>query len=770
MNASAAVHAPRFAGAARAAVVMALVGLLFGCAEQRVRDESRQLIAAGDYERAVRVLEAGLKDAPESPLLRGGLIQARAEAVARIVSVAAEQRSAGKLDEAQKLLQRAQGLDPQNERLDALLRDLDTERRQSGALAEAEQWLAKKRPDVALRTVEQALKDNPRHGGLLALQRRLELDQRQSVLKTSQAALAETRPISLDFRDASLRTVLDVVSRNSGVNFVLDKDIRPDTRITVYLRQARVEDALDLIVSTNQLAKKVMDAHTIVVYPNTPEKQREYQEQIVRVFYLASAEAKGAATFLKSMLKLREPFVDERSNMLALRESPENIQLAERLIALYDAGEPEVLLEVEVMEVSATRLTELGVKYPDSFSLTPLAPSGASGLTVSNLNHLGWDRVGVGVSGLLINLKREVGDFKTLANPKIRARNKEKAKVMIGDKIPVITTTTAQAGFVSDSVNYLDVGIKLDVEPTVYADDEVAIKIALEVSSLGTAVKTSSGTLAYQIGTRNASTLLRLHDGETQLLAGLISRDDRTSSSRVPGVGDLPVLGRLFSSQQDNSQRTELVLAITPRILRNIRRPDANESELWVGTEAVPKLRPVGGLRAVAETGAAAPAAGTAPAVPATAAQLSAEPPKQEAPAAAVRLAWSGPADAKVGQDVELQLLLNSTAALRGLPVELGFSVDKLQLLDVTEGDYFKRDGSPTSFSKSGEGQGGKVNAGVLRNQATGASGDGTVLRLRFKTLAPGTGEVRLQGVQPIALGAPGPAPQLPAPWTLQIR
>jgi general secretion pathway protein D len=772
-RATALAHAPL---AQAVALTLVLAFALVGCAEQRIRTESQQAVAAGDYEHAVQVLEQGVKDNPESTLLRSGLIQARTDALARIVSSAATLRAAGKYDDAERELKRAQALDPKNERLSDLLADLATEKRQQAALAEAEAWIAKKRPDLALRTAEQALKDNPRHAGLLALQRRLEIDQRQAQLRAQQTALAETRPISLDFRDASLRTVLDLVSRNSGISFILDKDIRPDTRVTLYLRQAKVEDALDLIVSTNQLAKKVMDARTIVVYPNTPEKQREYQEQIVRVFYLASAEAKGAAAFLKSMLKIREPFVDERSNMLALRDSQENIQLAERLVALYDAGDPEVLLEVEVMEISATRLTELGVKFPDSFSLTPLPPSGASDLTVSNLNHLGWDRVGVGIAGLLVNFKREVGDFTTLANPKIRVRNKEKAKVLIGDKIPVITTTSSQSGFVSDSVNYLDVGLKLDVEPTVFADDEVAIKIALEVSSLGTAVKTSSGTLAYQIGTRNAATLLRLHDGETQLLAGLISRDDRTNSSRIPGVGDLPVLGRLFSNQQDNSQRTELVLALTPRILRNVRRPDANETELWVGTEAAPKLRPVGGLRALTEPNDAAPAAqkpipdNSAPAAAGAAAPAPGASPDAAQPPQGAQLKWLGPTDAKPGDTVELKLAINSPTPLRGLPMELAFSKDKLQLLDASEAEFFKQDSAPTSFSKSGDGKDGKLNAGVLRNQATGVSGQGNVLTLRFKALAAGTGEVRVVTAQPIALGAGAPPPVLPQPWTLQIH
>jgi general secretion pathway protein D len=473
------------------------------------------------------------------------------------------------------------------------------------------------------------------------------------------------------------------------------------------------------------------------------------------------------------MLKIRDPFVDERSNMLALRESQENIQLAERLVALYDAGEPEALLEVEVMEVSATRLTELGIKYPDSLSLTALPLSGGGQLTVSNLNHLGWDRVGVGISGLLVNFKREVGDFTTLANPKIRVRNKEKAKILVGDKIPVITSTTGQAGFVSDSVSYLDVGLKLDVEPAIYPDDEVAIRVSMEVSSLGSAVKTSSGTLAYQIGTRNANTLLRLHDGETQLLAGLISRDERTSSSRIPGIGDLPMLGRLFGTTQDNGQRTELVLAITPRILRNIRRPDANETEIWVGTESVPKLRPVGGLRAVAEATVAGPQSGAAAAGPQAAAAPSAPAPAVLPPPAAqgpTSLQWVGPNEAKLGDTVELKLVLNTQAPIRGMPVEIAFSKERLQLVDISESDFFRQDGAPTSFSKSGDGKDGRVNVGVLRNQATGLTGQGGVVTLRFKTLALGTGEVSIVNAQPIALGGSAAPAKLPVPWTVQIR
>lgn len=738
--------------------------LLAGCAEQIIRRDSQDALARGDYEAAVRQLEQGLRDHPESTPLRSSLLLARTEAMTQWLARVASLRAQGQVDEAEALLRRARDLDPGNARVRALAADVETARRQDAVLAELAPQAGSVPAEPLLRRVADALKDNPRHIGLLALQRRLELEQRQAAPQGFDLALAETRPITLDFRDASLRMVLDVVSRHSGINFVIDKDVRPETRITVLLRQARVEDVLDLIVGTGQLAKKVVDPQTIVVYPDTAEKRRLYQDQVVRIFHLASADAKGAAGFLRAMLGLREPFVDERSNMLALRESPENIRLAERLIALYDTGEPEVLLEVEVLEVSSTRLTALGIKFPDTFSLSPLAPPGASGLTLGNLQDLGRDRVAVGVAGLLIDLRREVGDFTTLANPSIRVRNKQQAKILVGDKIPVVTTTTGTGGFVSDSVSYLDVGLKLDVEPAVYADDDVAIKIALEVSSLGPAVRTSSGSLAYQIGTRSASTLLRLRDGETQLLAGLISREDRTSASRVPGIGDLPVLGRLFSSQQDNGNRTELVLAITPRILRNQRRLEAGESELWVGTEAQPRLRRA--PMAVAAAGGAPPA--VLPAAPSGALPATGGP--TPAPPAPPSLRWQGPAEGTVGALVELELRLDSAALLRGLPMELSFDPKLLTLADVVEGDYFRRDGAATSFTHSIDAATGRLRVGILRNQATGASGPGTVLKLRFKPVGPGAARVALDRAEPVHLGtAPLRPLSLPA-WSLAIR
>ncbi len=744
-----------------------LLWTVAGCAPQRIRNEAQDELRQGHFERAQALLDEGVREHPDSTLLRAGALRARNESMSRLVAQAASARAIGRLDEAETLLRRAQAFDTGGQRVPDLLADLAVERRQRTLLAEAQALADKQQPAAALRVLREGLKDNVRMPELQALKRRLEASQRQAQTGAMQQGLAEVRPISLDFRDANLRTVLDVVTRSSGVNFVLDKDIRSDVRVTVYLRSARLEDAIDLITSTNGLAKKLLDSKTVLIYPNTPEKQREYQEQVIRVFHLASAEAKGAAAFLRSMIRVREPFVDDRSNMLALRESPENIELAERLIALYDTPEPEVVLELEVLEVRSSRLLDLGVKFPDTLSLTPLGPGGTSGgLTLSNIRGVFGDRVAVGVGGFLFNFKREVGDFNTLANPRIRAKNKGQAKVLVGDKVPVVTTTTGQGGFVSDNISYLDVGLKVEVEPTIYADDEVAIKVALEVSSVSREVRTNSGTLAYQIGTRNASTLLRLRDGETQVLAGLISNEDRSSASRVPGIGDLPIAGRLFSSQRDDTQRTELVLAITPRIVRNQAVPEASQAELWVGTEAQTRLRPVGG-RAFAAEDAPAPVGDAQPSAPKAA--LASEPvskapadSRQEAPNHVLNLTWHGPKEVTAGQEFELALHANSLAAMRGAPMRFAFDPNRLAVVGIEEGDYFKQGGAKTSFSQRIDAKEGRVHVGVIREPLSGTPGQGVLVTLKLKALTTGAAEVVLQSMEAVVPGG-APAPRVSA-------
>lgn len=743
----------------------------------------------------MRDLAQARAQSPDSVTLKVGELSLRTQLISELIDKARAAESAGSFQESNDVLQRALALEPANGRVQERLAGLAVAVAQQARLDRAQTLATEGKQSQALVIVEQALKDTPKHAGLLALQRKLLAQKREQEVTLAGASLAEKRPISLDFREASLRTVLDVVSRSSGLSFVFDPGVKPDTRVTVFLKNTPVEEALDLLVNTHQLAKKVLDNKTVLIYPATPDKQKEYQEQVVRVFYLANADVRAASSFLKAMLRVKDPYVDEKSNVLALRESKENIALAEKLLAVFDANEPEVLLDVEVLEVTTNRLLQLGVNPPTSFSLTPLpttpiaggqAGSGSSGTTGSTggitlhdlLHNLNSKHIQAAVGGVSVDAKSTSGDVQTLANPKLRARNREKASVMIGDKIPVVTSTISTSGFVSESINYQDVGLKLQIEPVVFPNDEVSIKLTLEVSTLGAAVKTSGGSAAYQISTRNATTALRLKDGETQLLAGLVRRNRESSKTGWPGLGDIPLVGRLFAGQQDVNNQTELVLAVTPHVLRNVRQPLAHEAETWVGTEVSPRLRPYGGFNiavAGAEGGAkAVPSAERGPGTEARPSPSRGEPagPSVDARPASpiVKLQLTGPQQVKLGQVFDVQLNLEASVPLRGLPAEVEFDPAHFAFVDAVEEGYFRQGEAETRFSKTTEAGLGRATLGVIRVKATGAQGLGRVVTARFKAIAVGGGaEIRLARATPLSLGAPIPSQPLPPPLSITV-
>lgn len=755
-----------------AALVLAVLG---GCAAQRLRDEGDVLARAGNYEAALAKYNEGMTLYPDDGALRVGLLRTRSEAVSRMLASASALRAVPKLDEAEVLVDRALAIESGNDRARALKTQIERDRSAMAALSTANEQVVKRQFELARQTVEQGLRASPRQPELIALMRRIEAEQ-QRAIDGAGARLADARPISMQFRDANLKMVLEAFSRSTGVNFVVDRDIRQDQRITIFLRDSKLEDALDLLATTNQLGKKVLDPNTVLIYPNTAEKQKEYQDLVIRAFYLASADAKQVAALLRSMLKLKEVFVDERVNLVVIREPPETIRLAERLVALHDLTEPEVLMEVEVLEVKRSRLLELGIDFPDSFTLFPLSATGsATGLTVQDLRNLNSSRIGAVVPPVSVNLRQEIGDASVLANPRIRARNREKAKILIGDRVPVFTSIATSTGFVSENIQYIEVGLKLDVEPQVYVNDDIAIKVALEVSSIVREVRTQSGALAYQIGTRNATTTLRLRDGETQLLAGLISSEDRSSSRGLPFLSTLPIAGRLFSSTLDNRDRTEIVLSITPRLVSTPVRPDFAQTEFWSGTEATLRLTPsFGGVAAGERVGAPSSGVGTPP--PLAPAAVAAAPPVV-APIAANLLrpasagpALTGPATAAVGEAIEIRIGLESTIALRGLPMQVEFDRERLQLEDVQEGGFFKQEGGSVSLSHHVSPTDGRLLLGINRSGTEGVKGKDTVATLRFKTLRAGDASVAIVTANPITAGEAPPSYTLPATHIVRIR
>jgi general secretion pathway protein D len=487
---------------------------------------------------------------------------------------------------------------------------------QSKKLSATSELIEKNKLDEAKESVHQVLLENPHNAKALNLQQQLNEKSPSSSSRPPQLKPQIDKPVTLELREANIKVVFEALSRATGINFILDKDIKPDAKASIFSKKARIENALDMVLSSNGLQKKVLSENTVLVFASTQQKLKDYQDLMIRSFYVSNTSAKQVAALVKSMLKTKDIFVDDRLNMIVMRDTPEAVRIAEKLVAANDLADPEVMLEIEVLEVSRSRLQELGVEFPNRIAVNSLIPittvTSATGvvasstvdtstqLTLAGLLNINKNRLDVSPNPA-VNFRKTSGDVNLLSNPRIRVRNNEKAKILVGDKVPIITTTSTANVGISENVTYVDVGLKLDVEPRITADNYVNIKVGLEVSSLGERTTTRNGATVYTIGTRDANTVLRLKDGETQVLAGLISDDERKNSSKLPGLGDIPLLGRLFANQQDQKSKTEIVLAITPRIISNIVRPNAEISEYWSGTESVITDKPQINLPAVGE-------------------------------------------------------------------------------------------------------------------------------------------------------------------------
>lgn len=333
-------------------------------------------------------------------------------------------------------------------------------------------------------------------------------------------ALAERfrQPITIEFKDVSLQTVLDVISRSAGLNIVVDKDVRTDQKTSVYLRQSTVEKAIVMALMPQQLTYRALDDNTVLVYPNTSAKLKDYQPLSLRSYYLRHADVKTVSQAVKTLLKARDVVADEKLNLLLVRDTPEVLELTDQLVALQDLAEPEVMLEVEIVEVKRSRELNMGVRWPDQLGLSPLSGAAGEAITLADLRRLNAARTAATLAPATIKAGQTDIDTDILANPRIRSRNREKARILIGERVPNITSTSTATGFVAESVTYVDVGLKLEVEPTISLAGDVIIRIGLEVSNIIGQVQSKQGSVAFQIGTRTAQTVLRLRDGESQVL------------------------------------------------------------------------------------------------------------------------------------------------------------------------------------------------------------------------------------------------------------
>lgn len=780
-------------------VMLLAVAVLAGCAGQRLRNSGMSLVEEGHVEEGLAKLEQASKAEPDNLSYRADFLRSKGQVSNRLLTTASGERAVGHLDAAQAIYERVLKIDPDNQAAAAALESLAMDRRHDAMIVEARSAFAKGDMEAARTALKPVILENPKQGQAILLQR--QIDEQETKVQMAEPSLKGKfkKPVSLQFRDANVKMVFEALSRTSGINVLLDKDVKADIKTSIFVKDVSVEDAIDLILLQSQLEKKILNDNTVYIYPNTPAKVKDFQDLKIRSFHLTNADPKQMLTMIKTLLKTKDIFIHEKTNSLVMRDTPDAIHLAEKLIADQDIADPEVMLEVEILEISRSRLSELGVKFPSKVSFSPLLnlipggvdstgkPIDTTGLILDNLKKINGANIGVSPTpSITLNAMLQDSDSNILSSPRLRVRNREKAKIMIGERVPMITNSVTPVStgspVVTGTVTYQDVGLKLEVEPEIHLDNEVSIKIGLEVSSLGLAVNNSSGSQVFRVGTRNTSTVLRLRDGETQILGGLITDEDKSTVDKVPALGQMPLLGHLFSSDNGNKIKTEIVLSITPHIVGNFKLPDAREMEYWSGTEAGLRsspmdLRPFG---AVSLNGSGAPpSAAPMPRTPAPANALVPRTPLVavprgtaiDAPAAvpppATILSWQGPNQAKVGDKIMVSLNTQSTLGLKSINFKVGFDSAVLQAVDVIEGDALKRNNTPSNMTKNIDQAGGEISVDML---GTGANVAASVATLMFEVVAPAPEtSVRINAIATSGVSGTSSSAAVPEPYVITL-
>ena len=376
------------------------------------------------------------------------------------------------------------------------------------------------------------------------------------------------------FRDASAKDVYSAIGKFTNLSVMFDPTFREQS-VSVDLRGQSLEEALNSLSQTTRNFWRVTSPRTITVVPDTAAKRREYEEELVRTFYLSNADLKETIDILRIVVDARRLAAITATNAITIKDTPERITAAGKIISAIDKARPEVIIDVELLEVNRTHLQEYGLQIasPGSPGINGAVsinqPEG--GITLKALSNLtSADVLLTSLPSLYYRLLKNDTSTRILANPQLRTSDGIPAQARFGERVPVPVTTFSPiaAGGVQTqpitSFNYEPIGVNIDITPRIHHDDAVSLALKVDLSSIS---GKGFGDLPT-FGSRQINTVIRLKDGETNMLAGLIRDEERTSVATIPGLGDIPILGRLFAYNHKETQESDIILTLTPRIVR----------------------------------------------------------------------------------------------------------------------------------------------------------------------------------------------------------
>ena len=758
---------------------MLLALQLSGCAGSRAYSRGQELYAQGDYDKSVLNYMEAVENTPDRQEYRLRLGNA--------LNKAAWQH----LEEGRRLLKERRAAEAATEFRRALEYDkslvvAENELAQAEELLkvdslvqQADDFIRNRRLPQAKNSLDQALLIDPENIAALALLEKVK-GAPKTIIDGVELDVTSAKPISLKFKNTDIKDAFNILSKLSGVNFILDESLKKQS-FTFDITEVSFPQALELIMQMNKLGKKVLNSRTIIIYSRSKDGDKQFTDHLIQTFYLSNIDAKKAVNLLRTMLQLRKVYVHEELNAIIIRDTADVIKLAGQLLEAADRADAEVMFDLEMIEVNDSSALKLGpLLSPASISFglgqpgevvsgattTPadviVGSSLTSGGSTKNLvsggiNGLSGLKSFYSLPTLTFDFLKTRTDAEILANPKIRVKNKEKAKVHIGSKEPVITVT-ANGDIRTDSVAYVDVGVKLNIEPTIQLDNSVVTKVDLEVSSVSGRQTTNNGTQVITLTSTNASSVLTLKDGERTIIGGLIRDDTNKSRSGIVLLSDLPFIGELFTNHNNSKTKRELLLSITPHIVQNVVVPAAGVGTLWSGREDDLISGPVFGVFTSYEEEAPPPASFTPPVesgtqtAPVDAPVLVPQredtpvviPPLEPAPVLPEdgALLFIGPEQVRVGDEIKLAITGIGLNNLFSAPLFVNYNQNLFDLMSVTEGDFLNRNGQVTAFTTNPVPGKGELMIGYKQGVGgSGVSGEGTLFTATFWARAPGVAQ-----------------------------
>jgi type II secretory pathway component GspD/PulD (secretin) len=719
-------------------LLLIALSLTPGCAARWAYRQGLSEAKKGNWDLAVARLTKALQKDPDNIGYKIGLENARSQASRQHQLEARKHLAADDLEKAEEELGIAVNYDPANR----------------GAIDE----LALLRDKVRKREAEK--------------QRLAEFEAGKLRAKNAQYPVPVLSPrspaaIAMSFPDQSLEKVFTALGKVAGVNVLFDEGFR-DKKVTVSLMGISFEEALEQLTFSNRLFYKVLDRNTIIIAPEGQPKRRQYDDIFLRTFYLRNTETKDVEAVVKGVLGAQGKVASNQTlGAITVTGTIDQLALAERVIEANDKARGEVVVELQILEVDRTRLKEYGVALANYEASVSLSPTGAENeITKGVLNVRAHLLSSLNLSDFVLNIPASLtakflqtdGTARILASPKLRAAEGKKTSLKIGQEVPIPVTTfqttvqqPGQGGFTpATSFQYKPVGVSLQITPRIAAGGEITLEMAAEFSSPG-AVTEIAGQQLPSFLTRNVDGVLRLRDGETTLLGGLLQRNETTSLRGIFGVQDIPLLGPLLSSHKKTAVDTEILISITPRLVRAPQVTEADLKPLYIGTVDLPKVpsarpplfgAPEEPVASPSPTPAASPKPQASPGAPAAAPS----PAAGALPAATARPAVAAaltPLEAKVkpGEATSVSVVLMNAQDLTGVEVVIAFDPALMEALDVAAGSLMTLGGVPVGAERSLEP--GRVR--VKLSRASGVAGSGVVAALTVKGLKEGSTTVAVE-------------------------